>query len=50
MYSLVQTFLQSGLGLAVLVVEVEVVGLTVVVVVTIPVTQSTTDSVSKLSV
>ena len=47
MYSLVQTFLQSGLvvvvGLAVLVVEV-------VVVVTIPVTQSTTDSVSKLSV
>ena len=47
MYSLVQTVIQSGLAV---VRAVVVVGLAVVVVVTIPVTQSTTDSESKLSV
>ena len=47
LYSLVQTFIQSGLAV---VRAVVVVGLAVVVVVTIPVTQSTTDSESKLSV
>ena len=47
MYSLEQTFIQSGLAV---VRAVVVVGLAVVVVVTIPVTQSTTDSESKLSV
>ena len=50
LYSLVQAFLQSGLVVVVVVVVVVIVGLAVLGVVTMSVTQSTTDSVSKLSV